>query len=82
MSWQSGLAMLALIHHKHPNLIGDFSQYKAETKQDMLANYKKAFSVAESLGVIPLIDAEDMVEVAPEPKSTQLYVSSLYAKLK
>ena len=63
-----------MIHSKHPNLIGDFKSLKTDSKEQIFQNHQLAFSTAEKLGVTALLDAEDMLLCAPEPKSTQLYV--------
>ena len=64
MSWKDGLAFCALIHKHHPDLI----DYDSLKKGDTMTNVSLAMKVAEEkLGLIPMVDAEDMaVAVKPD----------------
>lgn len=59
-----GLAFNALIHAHRPNLI----QMDSLRPSDAIGNLRNAFSVAESIGIDSLLDAEDVVEF-PDEKS-------------
>lgn len=75
-SWVDGLAFCALIHAHRPGLI-DFSSLN---KNNKAANLKLAFEVADKqLGITPLLDVEDIVDVArPDEKSIITYVSEWF----
>ncbi|XP_065197080.1 cytospin-A-like [Sycon ciliatum] len=74
-SWSSGLAFCALIHSYQPRKIA-FDTLQAANKRE---NFQLAFSTAEKLGVAPLLDVHDMVEMEkPDWMSVMTYVASLY----
>eukprot|EP01113_Clastostelium_recurvatum_P020830 TRINITY_DN2465_c0_g1_i4.p1 TRINITY_DN2465_c0_g1~~TRINITY_DN2465_c0_g1_i4.p1 ORF type:complete len:644 (+),score=236.93 TRINITY_DN2465_c0_g1_i4:46-1932(+) len=77
-SWVNGLALAALIHRHRPDLI-DFDSLK---KEDKAHNLKLCFDVAErDLGIAPLLDVEDLVNVArPDERSVMTYISEFYHK--
>ena len=57
------LAFCAIIHHHKPSLI-PYETLKPENKS---ANLQLAFKVAEGLGIPPLLDVEDIVDI-PKPE--------------
>uniref|UniRef100_F6YRT3 F-actin monooxygenase n=1 Tax=Ornithorhynchus anatinus TaxID=9258 RepID=F6YRT3_ORNAN len=75
-SWQSGLALCALIHRFRPNLI-DFDSLQEE---DVAGNNQLAFDVAErELGIPPVTTGEEMASARePDKLSMVLYLSKLY----
>ncbi|KAG8550836.1 hypothetical protein GDO81_019614 [Engystomops pustulosus] len=73
--WRDGLAFSALIHRHRPDLI-DFSRL---TKSNATYNLQKAFNTAEQqLGLIKLLDPEDVNTENPDEKSIITYVVSFY----
>ena len=54
---------------------------QVDDNEQIKSNHQLAYDAAEKLGVVPLLEAEDMLLCAPEPKSVQLYVSTIYTKL-
>eukprot|EP00037_Helgoeca_nana_P009518 m.83397 g.83397 ORF g.83397 m.83397 type:complete len:896 (-) comp19632_c0_seq1:1731-4418(-) len=76
MSWKDGLAFCALIHKHHPDLI-DFDSLK---KGDTMTNVALAMQVAEEkLGLIPMVDPEDMaVSIKPDERSVMTQVAAFY----
>ncbi|KAG9472487.1 hypothetical protein GDO78_019184 [Eleutherodactylus coqui] len=74
-SWRDGLAFSALIHRHRPDLI-DFSRL---TKSNATYNLQQAFNTAEQqLGLIKLLDPEDVNTENPDEKSIITYVVSFY----
>jgi len=74
-SWKDGLAFCAIIHHFRPSSI-NFKQLK---KENDLENLQLAFNTAEKLGVIKLLDAEDIVKMSiPDKVSIITYLSEMY----
>lgn len=76
MSWKDGLGFCALIHRHHPEML-DFDALK---KGDTVTNVGLAMKVAEEqLGLIPMIDAEDMaVAIKPDERSVMTQVAAFY----
>jgi len=71
-SWQNGMAFNALINAFRPDLL-NFESLKATNK---LENLNQAFDIGESqLGIVKILDAEDMVNMRPDEKSVMTYVS-------
>jgi len=69
------LAFCAIIHHFRPSSI-NFKQLK---KENDLENLQLAFNTAEKLGVIKLLDAEDIVKMSiPDKVSIITYLSEMY----
>jgi hypothetical protein len=62
----------------------DFASLKAESDADLLRNHRLAFEVAEKrFQVDPLLDAEDMVDMAVnDQRSVLTYVSQMYKHMK
>ncbi|XP_075043168.1 spectrin beta chain, non-erythrocytic 4 isoform X2 [Mixophyes fleayi] len=74
-SWRDGLAFSALIHRHRPDII-DFSKL---TKSNAAYNLQQAFNTAEQqLGLIKLLDPEDVNMENPDEKSIITYVVSFY----
>jgi Ca2+-binding EF-hand superfamily protein len=76
-SWNTGLALAALIHHHRPDLI-DFDSLD---KNNARENIKLVFDVAQNhLGIEPLLDVEDLAVERPDDKSVMTYISEFYHK--
>eukprot|EP01112_Ceratiomyxa_fruticulosa_P005724 TRINITY_DN16570_c0_g1_i1.p1 TRINITY_DN16570_c0_g1~~TRINITY_DN16570_c0_g1_i1.p1 ORF type:complete len:557 (+),score=147.06 TRINITY_DN16570_c0_g1_i1:126-1673(+) len=77
-SWVNGLALAALIHRHRPDLI-DFDSLH---KENRAANLRLCFDIAEKeLGIPPLLDVEDLVNVArPDERSVMTYISEFFHK--
>lgn len=74
-SWRDGLAFNAIIHKHCPELIG----YDKLSKSNAMFNLNNAFNVAESkLGLVKLLDAEDIYVDQPDEKSIITYVVTYY----
>nr|XP_048286366.1 dystonin isoform X15 [Myodes glareolus] len=72
--WRDGKLFNAIIHKYRPDLI----DMNTVAVQSNLANLEHAFYVAEKIGVIRLLDPEDVDVSSPDEKSVITYVSSLY----
>ncbi|XP_075591852.1 spectrin beta chain isoform X2 [Dermatophagoides farinae] len=74
-SWKDGLAFNALIHKHRPDLIN----YEKLSKANPVQNLNNAFNVAEDkLGLVKLLDAEDVYTDNPDEKSIITYVVTYY----
>ncbi|XP_035381066.1 protein-methionine sulfoxide oxidase mical3a isoform X8 [Electrophorus electricus] len=80
MSWKSGLALCALIHHYRPDLI----DFDILDERDVERNNQLAFDTAEKeLGICPIMTGMEMSTV-PEPDklSMVMYLSQFYEMFK
>ncbi|KAJ8044185.1 Cytospin-A [Holothuria leucospilota] len=76
-SWNDGLAFCALLHNFLPSKI----PYDDLSSQDKRKNFTLAFKAAESVGVPPILDIDDMVKMErPDWQSILAYVTSIYKK--
>ncbi|XP_055390536.1 spectrin beta chain isoform X2 [Condylostylus longicornis] len=74
-SWRDGLAFNAIIHKHRPDLIA----FDRLSKANPMHNLNNAFNVAEDkLGLIKLLDAEDICVDHPDEKSIITYVVTYY----
>jgi spectrin beta len=74
-SWKDGLAFAAIIHYYRPSAI-DFKSLKKENARQ---NLETAFAAAEKIGIAPLLDPEDMLDITvPDMRSVLTYVSSMF----
>jgi len=76
-SWNTGLALAALIHHHRPDLI-DFDSLN---KDNVKENIELVFKIAEEhLGIDRLLDVDDLASERPDDKSVMTYISEFYHK--
>ncbi|XP_071963526.1 spectrin beta chain-like isoform X2 [Antedon mediterranea] len=74
-SWRDGLAFNALIHKHRPDLI----EYNKLQKSQPVYNLNNAFNTAEQkLGLVKLLDTEDINIDHPDEKSIMTYVVTYY----
>ena len=74
-SWKDGLAFNAIIHKHRPELI----QYERLSKSNAMHNLNNSFNVAEKeLGLVKLLDVEDVNVDLPDEKSIITYVVTYY----
>eukprot|EP00118_Oscarella_pearsei_P018333 m.187592 g.187592 ORF g.187592 m.187592 type:complete len:2651 (+) comp39364_c0_seq1:28-7980(+) len=74
-SWRDGLAFNAIIHKHRPDLI----RYDSLRKEEHKDNLNNAFVVAErDLGLMQLLDAEDVDVDFPDERSVMTYVVTYY----
>ncbi|XP_052133456.1 spectrin beta chain [Frankliniella occidentalis] len=74
-SWRDGLAFNAIIHKHRADLI----QFDKLSKSNAMYNLNNAFNVAEDkLGLLKLLDAEDVFVDQPDEKSIITYVVTYY----
>ncbi|KAJ8256206.1 hypothetical protein COCON_G00200700 [Conger conger] len=77
-SWSDGLAFNALIHSHRPELF----EWKGVEKQTAIERLDHAFSLAkQQLGIVQLLDPEDVAISNPDKKSIMMYVTSLFQVL-
>ncbi|NXU54828.1 DYST protein, partial [Turnix velox] len=72
--WRDGRLFSAIIHKYRPDLI----DMNTLAVQSNITNLENAFFAAEKLGVVRLLDPEDVDVSSPDEKSVITYVSSLY----
>ena len=69
-SWRDGLAFNAIIHKHRQDLI----QYERLSKSNAMHNLNNAFEVAEKeLGIVQLLDVEDVDTDSPDERSIITY---------
>lgn len=74
-SWRDGLAFNAIIHKHRPDLL----QFEKLSKSNAMYNLNNAFNTAEDkLGIVKLLDAEDVFVEQPDEKSIITYVVTYY----
>ena len=74
-SWRDGLAFNAIIHKHRQDLI----QYERLSKSNAMYNLNNAFEVAEKeLGIVKLLDVEDVNMETPDERSIITYVVTYY----
>ncbi|XP_062414231.1 cytospin-B isoform X2 [Pungitius pungitius] len=74
-SWSDGLAFCALLHTYLPAHI----PYQELMSQDKDRNLTLAFQAAESIGIKPSLDMEELMKTdRPDWQSVMLYVSQIY----
>ncbi|XP_019130502.2 cytospin-B isoform X2 [Larimichthys crocea] len=74
-SWSDGLAFCALLHTYLPAHI----PYQELISQDKVRNLTLAFQAAESIGIKPSLDIEELMKTdRPDWQSVMLYVSQIY----
>ncbi|XP_063060140.1 cytospin-B isoform X2 [Engraulis encrasicolus] len=74
-SWSDGLAFCALLHSYLPAHI----PYQELIKEDKVRNLTLAFQAAESIGIKPSLDIDDMMHTdRPDWQSVMHYVSQIY----
>ena len=74
-SWADGLAFCALVHRYRPDLM----DYDALLSATPAARTGKAFSAAASLGILQLLDVDDVVAFKePDELSIVTYISENY----
>ncbi|KAK5918496.1 hypothetical protein CgunFtcFv8_003257 [Champsocephalus gunnari] len=74
-SWSDGLAFCALLHTYLPAHI----PYQELVSQDKVRNLTLAFQAAESIGIKPSLDMEELVRTdRPDWQSVMQYVSQIY----
>ncbi|RVE63507.1 hypothetical protein OJAV_G00136880 [Oryzias javanicus] len=74
-SWSDGLAFCALLHTYLPAHI----PYQELISQDKVRNLNLAFQAAQSVGIKPSLDIEEMMRTdRPDWQSVMLYVSQIY----
>ena len=76
-SFQSGLALCAIIHHYRPDLL----DFNALCKEDSLENNQLAFDILEhELGISPAIPPHELADVhrIPDKLTMMSYLSQVY----
>ncbi|XP_050537659.1 spectrin beta chain isoform X3 [Daktulosphaira vitifoliae] len=74
-SWRDGLAFNAIIHKHRPDLV----QFEKLSKTNAMNNLTNAFNTAEDkLGIVKLLDPEDVFVEQPDEKSIITYVVTYY----
>jgi len=74
--WGDGLALCALVHSAHPELIGDFDSLKPENRKE---NVTLALDSAEKFGIEKWMDTEDICAFTKtDPNSMMTYLSQFY----
>ncbi|KAM9385944.1 cytospin-B isoform 2-T3 [Pholidichthys leucotaenia] len=74
-SWSDGLAFCALLHTYLPAHI----PYQELVSQDKIRNLTMAFQAAESIGIKPSLDIEELMKTdRPDWQSVMQYVSQIY----
>jgi len=76
-SWNTGLALAALIHHHRPDLIDFDSLDKNNARDNIILVFKVA---KDDLDIEPLLDVEDLAVERPDDKSVMTYISEFYHK--
>ncbi|KAJ8262449.1 hypothetical protein GJAV_G00166610 [Gymnothorax javanicus] len=79
-SWKSGLALCALIHRFHPDLINFDSLHERDAEK----NNQLAFDVAEQeFGISPIMTGKEMSsKAAPDKLSMVMYLTQFYEMFK
>ena len=74
-SWRDGMAFCAIIDRHRPDLL-DYDECDPENP---IENLEKAFQVAEEeLGILRIVDPEDVCVTKPDDKTIMTYLSFLH----
>jgi len=74
-SWNDGMAFCALVHTYLPEKI-PYYELSSHTKR---RNFELAFSSAEEVGIVPILNINDMVSIErPDWQQVMAYVTSIY----
>ena len=74
-SWKSGLPFVAIIHHFRPDII-EFNENQSDRDA-----CETAFAAAESIGIVRILDVEDICDTpVPDKKIVMTYIAEYFKK--